>query len=63
MIIYSSFFTMLAETLKRIDNSAMVYDVPEKYRKTPEELYYSRRVSEQRFAENADIHYKNIKRL
>ena len=54
---------MLAETLKRIDNSAMVYDVPEKYRKTPEELYYSRRVSEQRFAENADIHYKNIKRL
>ena len=63
MIIYGSFFTMLAETLKLIDSSAMVYDVPEKYRKTPEELYYSRRASEQRFAENADIHYKNIKRL
>lgn len=54
---------MLAKKLKRIDSSAMVYDVPEKYRKTPEESYYSRRASEQRFAENADIHYKNINRL
>lgn len=63
MVLNKGFFAMLAKKLKRIDSSAMVYDVPEKYRKTPEESYYSRRASEQRFAENADIHYKNINRL
>ena len=53
----NSFFSMLENSLRQIDSTSMIRDVPDEYRKTTEESYASRSVFACRVAENASVRH------
>lgn len=53
----NSFFAMLENSLKQIDRTSRVCDVPDEYRKSAEESYASRSIFAYRVAENASVRH------
>lgn len=55
-----AFFSMMEDSLKQVDPASRICDVPEEYRKTPDEAYTSCRRFERRIAENDAIRHESL---
>lgn len=55
-----AFFSMMEDSLKQVNPASRICDVPEEYRKTPDEAYASRRRFERRIAENGAIRHESL---
>lgn len=55
-----AFFAMLERSLKQVDSTSRICDVPDEYRKPPDEAYASRRRFERRITENDAIRHESL---